>query len=80
MVRFTKRGLADLNELPASLRLKAKSITETFDSQPGAGKKLKGALDGVRSIHLGRTHRILYRVDEKGPIVLTINWRKDVYK
>lgn len=80
MVRYTNHAKKDLDGLPEPLRKKAVSIIATLDGQPATGKKLRGNLDGLRSAHLGRTHRIIYRVDEIGPIVLTINWRKDVYK
>lgn len=80
MTQFTRRARKDFDQLPDVLQTKARSIVSKLDSEPALGKKLKGSLAGVRSVYLGRTHRILYRLEESGPLILTIAWRKDVYK
>lgn len=80
MARYTHRAQKDLKDLSEPMHAKALGIVAQLDAEPALGKKLKGKLEGVRSVHLGRTHRILYRLDENGPLVLTISWRKDVYK
>ena len=80
MARYSRRALKDLEDLNEGLREKAKTLVSTLDAQPSLGKKLKGQLEGIRSVHLGRSHRILYRLEEDGPLVLTIGWRKDIYR
>jgi hypothetical protein len=50
-----------------------------LDAEPALGKKLVGALQGLRSARLGRNHRIIYKLTEEGPVVVTIGQRRDVY-
>lgn len=79
MTPRTKRCVADLEKLPDVLRDKAETLIERLQNEPGLGKKLKGKLEGRRSLRLGRTHRIIYRT-EPSLIVLTVLPRKDSYK
>jgi hypothetical protein len=65
--------------LPPKLQDRARSIADQLDSNPALGKKLVGGLRGIRSARLGRSHRILYRLVDGRPTVLTIGQRKDVY-
>jgi Txe/YoeB family toxin of Txe-Axe toxin-antitoxin module len=44
------------------------------------GKKLQGRLQGIRSARLGHSHRILYRVEATGIVVLAIRPRRDAYR
>ncbi|WP_157122261.1 type II toxin-antitoxin system RelE family toxin [Nocardia violaceofusca] len=78
MTRRTKRATADLDGLPPALREKAETLIERLQSEPALGKKLKGKLEGKRSLRLGRTHRIIYVTEPV--IVLTIVPRKDAYR
>lgn len=67
--------------MPDALRAKAESIIARLDAEPGLGKKLLGALKGIRSARLGRSHRILYEVRADGmAYVLTVSQRRDVYR
>jgi hypothetical protein len=67
--------------LPDALRAKAEAIIARLDAEPGLGKKLLGALRGIRSARLGRSHRILYETRPDGAAhVLTIGPRRDVYR
>jgi len=80
MPRYTRRAEKDLADFPPALRKRAQTLAEQLDRDPALGKKLLGKLAGKRSVRLGRTHRIIYAVDEGGVTVLTIDARKDVYK
>ncbi len=79
MTRRTKRASSDLESLPEALRNKADALIEKLQSEPALGKKLKGKLEGKRSVRLARTHRIIY-VTNPSVIVLTIVPRKDAYR
>jgi mRNA-degrading endonuclease RelE of RelBE toxin-antitoxin system len=80
MPEYTRRARRDLEELPPNLQKRALEIASRLDSEPALGKKLKGKLTGLRSASVGKTHRMIYRLGDKGPVVLTIGWRKDVYR
>jgi mRNA-degrading endonuclease RelE of RelBE toxin-antitoxin system len=79
MPELTKKAQKDLEGLPDALRKKAEALIERIDEEPALGKKLKGKLEGMRSIWLGRTHRIIYKGDAS-LVVLTIVPRKDAYR
>jgi mRNA-degrading endonuclease RelE of RelBE toxin-antitoxin system len=78
MTRRTKRAIRDLEQLPRVLVEKAEAIIERLQTEPALGKKLRGRLEGKRSIRLGRTHRIIYNADPL--VVLTVVARKDAYR
>ena len=80
MGELSRRAKKDLDELPDPLRVKANAIIDQLDSDPALGKKLLGKLQGLRSARLGRTHRIIYKVGDSGPQVVTITPRKDAYR
>jgi len=79
MTRKSKKAEKDLDELPDALRRKAEAIIDRLEAEPALGHKLKGKLEGLRSVRLGRTHRIIY---ETAPVlkVLTVVPRKDAYR
>jgi mRNA-degrading endonuclease RelE of RelBE toxin-antitoxin system len=78
---LSRRAEKDLAALPDALRAKAEAIIARLDAEPGIGKKLLGALKGIRSARLGRSHRILYEVRHDGKaFILTVSQRRDVYR
>lgn len=79
MSELSKRAKSDLDLLPEPLRLKAQALIARLDAEPTLGKKLLGKLQGLRSVRLGRTHRIVYRLDIDGPKIVTVAPRKDAY-
>jgi mRNA-degrading endonuclease RelE of RelBE toxin-antitoxin system len=79
MPTITKRAERDLEQLPPALRAKALAIIDRLDQEPALGKKLLGGLAGLRSVRLGRSHRIVYAVQPEVTIV-TIGQRRDVYR
>ncbi len=78
MARLTLRAQKDLANLPEVLQDKARVLMGRLESEPALGKKLLGKLEGKRSLHLGRTHRIIYTVDPV--VILTIVPRRDAYR
>lgn len=79
MPEKSRRAQRDLDALPAALREKADALIDRLDDEPSLGKKLKGKLEGKRSVWLGRTHRIIYSTDPT-VVVLTVVARKDAYR
>ena len=77
---LTKRAEKDLAALPAALAIRAREEFAELDANPNLGKALQGRLQGKRSARLGHTHRIMYAIDERGVIVLTIQPRRDAYR
>ncbi len=80
MASLSPRAKKDLDLLPDPLRKRAEETIERLDSEPALGKKLLGKLQGLRSARLGRTHRIIYRLTDDGPEVVTISQRRDAYR
>jgi len=80
MARLTRSAAKELDSLPLAVQAKADALIARLDSEPALGKKLKGQLDGLRSVHLVRTHRIIYKLDTSGPIVIAVVPRKDAYR
>lgn len=78
-VSLTKRAEKDLEQLPEALQEKARALINKLETEPALGKKLVGPLAGLRSIRLGRTHRIIYE-DKPQLTVLTIPMRRDAYR
>ncbi|OMC21122.1 type II toxin-antitoxin system RelE/ParE family toxin [Mycobacterium sp. SP-6446] len=79
MTRKTKRAVKDLEGLPAALREKAEALIQGLESEPSIGYKLKGKLEGLRSVRLGRTHRIIYS-SAPAVVILAVRGRKDTYR
>ncbi len=80
MVRLTQRARKDLDDLPAPMREKAEALIARLDREPSLGKKLLGKLSGHRSARLGRSYRLIYRLDDEGPVVMTVTPRRDAYR
>ncbi|MHB8290088.1 MAG: type II toxin-antitoxin system RelE family toxin [Acidimicrobiales bacterium] len=80
MARWTRRAQKDLQAVQGPMAEKIKAVINRLDAEPLAGKKLKGKLDGVRSVHVGRSYRVLYRLEPEGLLVLTIRPRRDAYR
>ena len=72
MADLTRRAEKDLDELRIWDAGARPTTLGRLDSEPSLGKKLLGKLKGRRSARLGRSHRIIYRVDDDGVVVLTI--------
>ncbi|MCH8900193.1 MAG: type II toxin-antitoxin system RelE/ParE family toxin [Acidobacteria bacterium] len=82
MIRWTNRAIKDMESLPPNFQARMNAIVAELDSNPARrGTKLKGKLAGKWSVRLGRSHRIIYKIDEDADIVvLTVRPRKDAYR
>ncbi len=80
MASLSPRAKKDLDGLPGALRTRAEETIARLDSEPALGKKLLGKLQDLRSARLGRTHRIIYRIGDDGPEVVTVSQRRDAYR
>lgn len=79
-VELTKRAARDLDALAKSKMLpKILSKIASLSRKPEAGKPLVGPLRGIWSLRVGE-YRILYKIDGKKVVVLTVNLRKDAYR
>lgn len=79
MARILKSAEESINALPQVLQAKARNLIARLDAEPALGKKLLGQLAGLRSVRLGRTHRIIYRTEPE-IIVMVVAARKDAYR
>jgi addiction module RelE/StbE family toxin len=77
---WTRRAQKDFQDVPDAMKQKVRSVIDRLDSEPSMGSKLKGKLDGLRSVHVGRSYRVLYSISEVGPLVRAIRPRKDAYR
>ncbi len=77
---LTRRAEKDLAALTASLANRARELFAALDADPNLGKKLLGSLEGKRSARLAHTHRVIYVVEKRGVVILTIQPRKDAYR
>jgi mRNA interferase RelE/StbE len=79
-VDLTKRAARDLDGLAKTkIFPKILSKIESLSREPAAGKPLVGPLKGIWSLRVGE-YRILYEVEEKMVVVLTVNLRKGAYR
>jgi mRNA-degrading endonuclease RelE of RelBE toxin-antitoxin system len=78
--KYTHRAWKEIQSLPPSLQSKAKALAKRLDEEPALGVKLKGKLSGNRSIAIGRSHRLIYSVEDSGVLVKIVQGRKDIYR
>jgi mRNA-degrading endonuclease RelE of RelBE toxin-antitoxin system len=77
---LTARAIKDIDALPAPMQAKVRGVIGRLDDQPALGKKLLGALAGLRSARVGRSYRVIYRLGDDGVTVLTVTLRRDAYR
>jgi mRNA-degrading endonuclease RelE of RelBE toxin-antitoxin system len=65
--------LRDADATPAHVRARASA------GRPHCGKALKGELQGLWSLRIGR-HRIIYRPDDAGADIIAIGPRRTIYE
>lgn len=75
--RTAQKGIADL---PEHVRKACATIIRELAAGTARGKQLKGDLSELRSVRLGRTHRLLYRETEQEIQVVDVGPRGDIYK
>jgi mRNA interferase RelE/StbE len=76
----TKHFLRELKKLPAHVRARILLAIEDIMSNPYAGVRLRGELDGLLRWRTGE-YRIIYKIDEEKHLVVLIDVgpRKSVY-
>jgi mRNA-degrading endonuclease RelE of RelBE toxin-antitoxin system len=77
---LSKTALKGLADLPEHVRKACATIIRELAAGTARGKQLKGALSDLRSVRLGRTHRLLYRETADEIQVVEIGPRGDIYK
>jgi mRNA-degrading endonuclease RelE of RelBE toxin-antitoxin system len=80
VAQLTNRAKKDIDDLPEPMQSKVYNVIENVEADPSLGWKLKGKLEGVRSINVGRSHRILFVRGPSGVIVKAVRPRRDVYR
>lgn len=79
-VRLSRVAARDLERLAAPVRRKADEVLAQLERGELPGKKLLGALEGLRSARVARTHRLIYKVVDGEAFVVAIPLRRDAYR
>lgn len=77
---FTRSAAKGVQALPEHVHKACMNIVRELASGTIRGKKLKGELSELRSVRLGRSHRLLYRETPSEIQVIDVGPRGDVYK
>ncbi|HET7274528.1 MAG TPA: type II toxin-antitoxin system RelE/ParE family toxin [Longimicrobiaceae bacterium] len=79
-IKFTKTAQKGMQALPEHVRSACMNIVRSLAEGTERGKKLRGPLHDLRSIRLGRTHRLIYRETPEEIQVIDVGPRGDSYK
>lgn len=79
-VIFSRTAAKGYGKLPQHVRSACADLLRALASGMIQGHKLKGELEGLRSLRVGRGHRLVYRQTETEIQVIDIGPRGDVYK
>jgi mRNA interferase RelE/StbE len=77
---FARNFAKEFDKLPKSIKEQLlKSLSKAVDS-PCAGTKLRGKLDGLWRLRIGK-YRVIYLIDEKEKAIvfLDVGLRKSIY-
>jgi len=77
---FSKTAQKGIADLPEHIRKACGAIIRELATGTVRGKPLKGDLSDLRSVRLGRTHRLLYRETEQEILVVDVGPRGYIYK
>lgn len=77
---FTRSAEKGIRELPEHVSNACMSIIRELAAGKTRGKNLKGELAELRSVRLGRSHRLLYLETPTEIHVVDVGARGDVYK
>jgi mRNA-degrading endonuclease RelE of RelBE toxin-antitoxin system len=77
---LTKSAGKGIRALPEHVREACKNVLRELVAGGRRGKKLKGELSEMRSIRIGRSHRVLYVETEEEIRVVDVGPRGDIYK
>jgi len=78
-VRATATAARALAALPADVRRRVLAAATDLAADPLAGKPLKGALAGLRSLRIGQ-FRIVCSVEKKRVLIRAVGHRRDIYR
>jgi len=80
-LEYTSAAERFIKTLDDKTKGKCKSVLEHLMTKPDLGKQLVGPLKGLRSLRFGK-YRIIYKkeISRLIIIVITIGFRKDIYK
>lgn len=67
-----------IRHLQPNLKPKIRAALSDILADPHCGKPLKGQLDGLWSLRIGR-YRVIYRPDDAGAEIIAIGPRKTIY-
>ena len=74
-------SIGNIENLPPAMRDKAEALIARLDNEPVLGKRLVGPLKGIRAARLGRSHRVLFEMNDDGTAhILTVVQRRDAYR
>lgn len=79
MIFWTSRARKDRDALPAPMQDKVWAVARQLEKEPAMGLRLRGRLEGNRAINIGRGHRMIYAVQDRGILIKTVRGRKDSY-
>lgn len=79
-ITLTKTAQKGIRALPEHVRNACKNILRSLAEGTDRGKKLRGPLQDLRSIRIGRSHRLIYRETPEQIQVIDVGPRGDVYK
>lgn len=77
---LTRGAEKGIRALPQHVREACKTILRELAAGTERGKKLKGELSHLRSVRLGRSHRLLYVETAEEIQVVAVGPRGDVYR
>jgi mRNA-degrading endonuclease RelE of RelBE toxin-antitoxin system len=77
---FSKTAQKGIADLPEHVKKACATIIRELAEGTARGKQLKGDLSELRSVRLGRTHRLLYRETKQEIQVVDVGPRGDVYR
>jgi mRNA-degrading endonuclease RelE of RelBE toxin-antitoxin system len=77
---ISKTAAKGIEELMPHVKEACKSILRGLAEGSERGKALKGELSDLRSVRLGRSHRLLYRETADEIQVVDVGPRGDIYR
>ncbi len=79
-VEITRTAQKGIHALPAHALTACRNLIRDLAVGTVTGKKLKGDLRGLRSVRIGRSHRLLYRETPDTIEIIDVGPRGDIYR
>ena len=77
---ISRTAAKGIEQLPPHVKEACKQLLRELVEGTQRGKPLKGELSHLRSLHLGRSHRLLYIETAEEIRVVDVGPRGDIYK